>query len=734
MSSTILTNWTVYYSGDTGGDQQIKWTGTTGTNTLRELYSELQDLFDNSAQMDDGTVMSSQTPTAYTIGLLDAGETDPWFIDPESIKHLTGGSLQTTSWKRVTGSNIGIVKIGRSGSNIVAGDIGHTITNSTGGDSGTLLYVETNYLWIRPASSAATNDWDSTSGNIVCNGHTDTQTSAATTGEMIWSNIYTLGPLQENTTIYVSQNNSVISNTESSGSGRWWGDGHLDILVLTTNQGNLIDRGLLSVYARQYSKKYSYYIVDASAGGRTPVPLSTSKDLNNTTGYRTFTGSSGSGTFNAGNGIYVGSTWATATKRGVLTAVGGTTSAPTLTYYLIGDLTDFASSDAVKEYVFSTSADGDATCTAATPSDTGPASQSLSITFGLDETLDINDDSTNEDYSIVIDLAGTISLADMNERLKYITRRGETSTLNGVEGQQYLGIDYRVDYNSLTGSIAEGSTVTQVLADATTATAEVVAHNTTEKYMMLRDTRGTLETGTGANNLQKDGSNYVTMTGSASTTVITPTLEHPFGSFAGGKFFGAQGVGLKNVPASDAQNYELIDNSGTRIIPPSTIALTVNSVASGDRVAMFRATGDNYTVDTNMYTGAATGNNSGDPDFVIQETIPNDTPDSGSFRIKTSSGEDRYLYSSWTGSTFTLDSTAHPTGLTSTYGADPVYVPYLDEEATGTSVSTSVTYVTNRYVVTRVRKKGIIPFKIKGQITSNGLTVTAIRTSDDIVS
>ena len=191
MSSVILTNWTVYYSGDTGGDLQIRWTGTTGTNTVRELYSELQDLFDNSSQMDDGTPMTAQTPTDYTIGLIDAGETNAWFIDPESIKHLTGGGLQTQSWLRATDTNIGIVKVPRSGTNIVAGDVGYTITHADG-DSGTLLYVDGSYLWIRPASSAIGNNWDSTSGNITCNSHIDTQTATRTTGEMIWSNIYTL--------------------------------------------------------------------------------------------------------------------------------------------------------------------------------------------------------------------------------------------------------------------------------------------------------------------------------------------------------------------------------------------------------------------------------------------------------------------------------------------------------------------------------------------------------------
>lgn len=82
---------------------------------------------------------------------------------------------------------------------------------------------------------------------------------------------------------------------------------------------------------------------------------------------RSFTGSSGVGTFNAGNYIYVGATWATATARGRLTAVAGTGGVPVLSYYPLTGYSDFASGDAVKEYTGTVN--GDATCSAGTPAD-----------------------------------------------------------------------------------------------------------------------------------------------------------------------------------------------------------------------------------------------------------------------------------------------------------------------------------------------------------------------------
>jgi hypothetical protein len=208
MSDTILSSrWVVYYSAENRQKRIVRDTSVTPTVTdsVNTLYSALQDLFDELTQMDDGVPMSAQTPTEYTIGIIDAGDKDPWFIDRTSVEYLTGGALKTASWDRVAGTNTGVVKITRSGTNIVSGDIGFDITNSSGGDSGTLLDVNGTTLWIRPDTNGAANDWDSTSGNIVCNGHTDTQASAAvSSGESLWANIYSIGAIESNTHIYIS--------------------------------------------------------------------------------------------------------------------------------------------------------------------------------------------------------------------------------------------------------------------------------------------------------------------------------------------------------------------------------------------------------------------------------------------------------------------------------------------------------------------------------------------------
>jgi hypothetical protein len=113
--------------------------------------------------------------------------------------------------------------------------------------------------------------------------------------------------------------------------------------------------------------------------------------------------------------------------------------------------------------------------------------------------------------------------------------------------------------------------------------------------------------------------------------------------------------------------------------------------------------------------------------LVVQTAIPADTPTSGYIIVVDDDGSEiAYAYTSWTGSTYTVTITA------STYsGGQYCYVPYIYEVATGTSVSeTSTIFVSNRYVVTKVRKAGIIPFVTSGQYTSGGYAGTAIRTTD----
>lgn len=676
MSDIILTDWTIFYdeaAGGTTGFKQIKWTGTTGTTDINDWYSEVMHFFNipslQTTFVDDfnnTTPLNAVTPTEYEIGAFDTGDAEPWFIDPESIKHLTGGSLKSVGWTRVTGTDIGIIRIPwTAGTDFVDSDIGRAVT-LTGGNTGRLLHFElfagdTGEAWIRPDTNAAGDDFDD-AGTLAATGGTGSVTVGAvaqTTGEMTWTNIFTIGTFQANTRLYVAQNNVEITNSESSGSGVWWSDGQIDILILTTDQDVLTDNGFLTTYGRQFNNLYDHFITDASAGGRIPVPIATGPDSNDANGNRqmvltdvTVT------TFLVGDVI---TDDGGAPPRGIVTSVTGSIPTQTIQYYLVDDVTtDFSGATGAF------TGTSNATATAVAPTNVNAASYTdVTITFGtVDETFltsqgfasevmttvtthpfvtedavvytkdggseavglteantyfvnnistttislhltaadaladtnrvdlttsgaethrlirkfDIDVSDVAENYSIIIDCANRV-LTQVYERLKFVLRRGETATLDGLEGQQYIGTDNRVDYTSPSATaLQEGETVTQTTSGATGL---IVLNETVDQYLMLRDSQGTFD---GTNLLTDESANTAT---ASVAEIISPVKVSPFGTFAGGRFFGARGVVLENVPTADLNNFELIDDDGNRVVAPIQVSFEATGIQTDSEVRLY---------------------------------------------------------------------------------------------------------------------------------------------------
>lgn len=374
-------------------------------------------------------------------------------------------------------------------------------------------------------------------------------------GNNLWSNLYTIGSIEDGTNLYIVQNGEKISS--------WWSEGHIDILVKVKENSSFINDGKVTVFAREYGDVYDHYEINLSGGGRNPVPLQTSNDIDNNT---------------------------------LSTTVSG---------------------------------------------------YGISLNFSS-IIRNLNNGGGDRSYDVEIDCAGK-TLSETYEYLKYITRRDSTTQLNSVDG---------------------------------------------EKYISANDSYSTVK-------------------------------ASPLGTFAGGKFFGAQGVWLTNYDASDAKNFQLIDSAGVIQNPPNVVGVTVSSVLAGDNVAVFPLTEAGGEINKSQYH--LDGNHSiGVSQVLIKENISPDTPFSGSIRI---SG-DRFEYSSWSGKTFTLK-----TSTTKIYNDnDNIYIPIIDNIATGASVNNTLTYSSVIPVVVKVRKKGILPFEVETSIGSTGMSVAAIRTIDGVVT
>ncbi len=868
-------------------DSNTAFTFTVTTNgkgetvySVNALYSYLQDTFDELGQMDDKVPMSAQTPTDYTL-------INEWFIDEVSIKYLTGGALKTDGWLRVEGSNTGIVQVSYSTATAepVASDIGLAVTHNPDGDAGTLLFADTsrNLLWIRPSTSAAANSFNSTSGDVEVTGGTGDvdQTAAASSGENLWANVYTLGTIQTSPypQIYVFQNGSSISEWSTLSN---WDRGHIDVLIRVKEMGTEIDGASITVFARQGGNSYDHFSIDLTSGGRNAVPLSTATDLNYTTGdyymlYDTevggpFTaneiikhnaatslwsaqivsitdwGTSGllkltnlkgtpadnhpfKGTSSLATGAVngtIGDTYATSSAESSQLTVGqvitgGTSGAKRI-------LRGIQDDGATSKYVLQVSTVATGTARTAyykdfssgeTLTDTG----SGSVTSGSASTTIVSgwDDITVAFVNGTVTHGGTTGTFTLGEKVTFTG--GSAIVLYDSGSALTLGNSTITAINGLTitGAISGATCVaSQSLQSAHTMT-KLFTQQSAYPYDIIVNAGSIYNTGRSMANVYEylkfitqenstfnmytvvsgtitslDGEEYI-----QAYTNYTPVKSAPFGTFAGGTFFGAQGVWVEGL--ATGQSYQFIDSNGTTRQPYATITISVTSVVSGDRIAVFRTSGG--LVNKAMYTSHATSNDAGDSDFVLQEAIASDTPDTGVLRIvNTSAGtEHRLRYTSWSTSTFTFPTavtgTADSADVTGTTlydasgdfatngvvsgdflrnttdgswcqvitvsattithtplsggsdnqwaasdaysfhtlpvnydGTDTAYVPFIDETASGTSVSKTVLYNSSRDVLIRVRKKGILPFETSGTVTSSGLSVAAIRTTDSIVS
>lgn len=648
-------------------NQRVTHTSGTAIYTVNQLYSYLQDTFDDLDQIDDTVPMSAQTPTDYTL-------TNEWFMDETTFQYLKGGAIKTDSHN----GKIQILTLSTSGyTAAVSGDIGKTVTDD-GADRGPLLAYDNSLYkwWIRSSTGI------SSGSTIAITSGTGAGTAASdtVTGENLWPNVYTLGTIEEddNQQIYIMQNESrIFSGSE------WWpesgsGTRHIDVLIKTKEAGTEIDNGQITVFLRHYpatgnADLYDHFGIDLSSGGRNAVPLATSPDLNNTSTHTTV------------------STYSDIT----IAFVNGE-----INYSAVSDsFTDFetvtgVTSGATAIFLKQTTTTGAGTLTLGNISGTFQSGETLSgasVTALSSSTVTAKytmgkafTQGSEYPYSVIIDCASR-PLSEVYEYLKYVTRIGSTFTMYPTT----------TDDSNTTWSQVEG-----------------------QLYIRAHEDNQTSPSNT-----------------------FSPVKASPFGTFAGGKLFGAQGVWVENMDSADVQNFQLIDSNNLNRTPPNQINIAVTNTLASDRVAVFRTTGGqgSTTIDKSVFTAAAS-NSSGNTDFIVTTAIPSDTPASGSIRIVDVDGtgttrEKRHIYTAWSGSTFSGLSPA----LQQDYVAstDTAYVPFIDSEATTTSISTTVVYAADRYILVRVRRyttTAILPFQTTGTVVSTGYNVATIRTTDSIVS
>ena len=703
--------------------------GTT-VYTVRQLYSMLMDAFDAQGAMDDEIPMTAQTPTAYTM-------VNGWFIDDVSTHFLKEGAIETTGYNAA----IQVVTMQSSGyTSCVLTDIGLTVHSGAETDYGELLAYNNTIRkwWVRGVTQLPI----STAYHVHGGSGIGTSSIASVTGEDLYANIYTLGTIEATGLIYVSQAGAVIEEADD-----WWNaDAHIDILMKVKEAGTEIALGVVTIYLRVLSDLYDFYEIDLTTGGRNAVPLATFNDpdnqtviatimaymanikvhfMNGTLAYETKTGADPiayrilHNTANNATGVLLdtgGGAGASGTfQLGDVDGITWTaTNALTICAELAFDAQTvlFTKGDAVKNASSGETATGIVRKVVQDPQLLG----NVGILYMTDVTGTwVNDDP--------------IFVATTQKALANIPTGLVTSTFAAVVATGAFAHD-----NSITKDLDNGvgakpyNVVCKLGSQLVSKLYEYV------KALSRRECTFSLFTSTGAAITLVEGRQY-------QRAVSTYALKKasPLGTFAGGTFFGSRGIWIENMIGTDVEKYSLIDANGDTQNPPTSSTIKVVSmVATNDRVLVCESTGTGQTaIKRNQYT--MTTQNTALDYVQVVDAIADDAPLTGVVRVVydyglATEGEDIYNYISIDRAP--ANDKFMISGVTARAydSGDRAYNPYVDANAdAGGEKEVSVKYSGGiKYVVTRVRYKGYVPFSVAGSFIAGTTTITAIRTTDAI--
>lgn len=249
--------------------------------STQDYYSLIQDLFDEQGTNSLAGAMRLKNPMASR-GQFDFVITNKWYITQRLIKHLKGGSISTNGYT----NEIYTLSFNASGyTNAVTSDIGKTVVS--GANSGKLVdYDNSRRVW-KVRSPGVT--WGNSLAVTITSGTgagTTKASGGSLTGEDLHANFYTVGDTVSGNKYFL------LGGTIYDGTG-WFGSGnsgsgniHLDILA-TVKEAGVIIGSSPRVFSRNQYETFDWAEADISGGGRTPIPLATQLDLNNTTAYST---------------------------------------------------------------------------------------------------------------------------------------------------------------------------------------------------------------------------------------------------------------------------------------------------------------------------------------------------------------------------------------------------------------------------------------------------------------
>lgn len=368
--------------------------------------------------------------------------------------------------------------------------------------------------------------------------------------------------------------------------------------------------------------------------------------------------------------------------------------------------------------------------------------------------IDVDNDSTDEYYYSKWDRdEPTYTINQFYERMKWLTRRGSSSTLYGLNGEVFRGITHEIDVDSVVGNWDED--YEPVSWSGGTGQLLAKDHATTPTKIWIQ-----LLTGVAPTDGQTITGGTSGATADVDTNVVERTVSTPFcGASTGTTIIGAYGFALQI--SSLSSDDKVFDLTNTLNQTPNYVDFDVNSLVSGEDYVLVGPRGYRYEYDNEasgpftvgeeltftspagtadladivdqgsvgmmfigpIKTGSAPTDNStitggtssatadvkgavsndinlrqmtldgaltgaGVTSVVVNETIPDNTPATGTIRIKRANGKySRHPYSAVSSGTKTFTITSHDFSTNNANDDAQVFISYLDLLATSATES-----------------------------------------------
>jgi hypothetical protein len=336
--------------------------------------------------------------------------------------------------------------------------------------------------------------------------------------------------------------------------------------------------------------------------------------------------------------------------------------------------------------------------------------------------IDVDNNTVNEYYYSEWN-KDTYTINQFYERIKYLQRVGTAETLYGLNGEVFRGITHELTMTTpRSGTFAAYEAVSwtggtgQLLAiDSTTAATKMWIQLLTG----VAPTTGQLITG--------NSTATATTTGAATER----TLSFPAcGTSTGSALIGAYGFGIEKLDLSATD--KVFDLTNTQRQAPNYVTFTVGNLVSGDRVLVGPADTGELDLDQMTLNGALSG--ASVTSVVVNGSIPTDTPATGTIRILRANGfYTRHPYSSWATSTFTI--TAHDFSTNNAANGANCFISYIDDASSGTTMTFTSIYSTDRSLYVRVRNGSGTPkiktYETSATLGSAGGSASTSRISDE---